>query len=371
MIADPASVAYLDYNASAPLRPEARAAMVTALATFGNPSSVHAAGRAARAQIESSREAVAAAVGGDPAGVIWTSGATEANNQALAALPSTACLAAAVEHPSVLALVAPHARIAVGGDGLIDLDDLNRRIAGLPAPFVVAVQLVNNETGVIQPVRAVAERVKARGGLVHCDAVQALGRIPVDLRTLDVDTLAVSAHKIGGPKGVGALVARPGLTIAPMLRGGGQERSRRAGTENVPAIAGFGAAVSSLPRMLADQPRLAAMRDDLEIFIARECPQALIHGRTAPRVANTTCLSLPHRSSEMQLIALDLAGVAVSSGSACSSGKVAASHVLAAMGVSDPHLKGALRISTGWATTAGDLDRFKQAWASLVREQAA
>lgn len=357
--------AYLDYNASAPLLPEAADAMRAAMDTFGNPSSVHQPGRAARSLVEDAREAVARAVGATAGQVVFTSGGTEANNTALASTATV--LAAGIEHPSVLSRVTT--QIAVEPTGAISPDAVRKAIETLKPPFLVSVMLVNNETGVIQPVREIAAIVKERGGLLHCDAVQALGRVPFSLKDLGVDAFSLSAHKIGGPKGIGALVLD--ASVAPLIRGGGQERGRRAGTENVLGIVGFGAAASTVARQLADQSRLAKLRDDFETWARQTVQTAVIHGAGAARAANTACISVRGVSSEMQLIALDLAGVAVSAGAACSSGKVAESHVLRAMGVPSEQARCAIRISLGHATKADDLDKLRAAWVPVVAERAA
>jgi cysteine desulfurase len=361
--------AYLDWNATAPLAPEARDAMVAALDLVGNPSSVHGPGRAARRLVEEAREAVAALVGAAPAGVVFTAGATEANATAIAGLGRSRVLASAAEHDSVLAARGPDGRavetVPVGGDGRIDLDALAAALAADQAPALVSVMAVNNETGVIQPVAEAAAIARRHGALVHCDAVQAAGRIPLDLQEMDVDVLTLSAHKIGGPKGAGALVlAAVERDLAPLLRGGGQERRRRAGTENVAAIAGFGAAAALAAGRLATMPRLAARRDAVEAEIRGLCPEAPVWGAAAPRVGPVSCLGMPGVPAETQLMAFDLGGVAVSAGAACSSGKVAASHVLRAMGAGEAAAE-AVRLSFGPTTTEAELERFVAVWGQL------
>jgi len=358
------AIVYLDYNATAPLRAEARGALVDALDLIGNPSSVHGPGRAARAVVERAREAVAALVGAETAEVVFTGGATEANATVLrgAGLP---VLAAATEHDSV--------RAAAGGDvlpvdrnGLIDLEALDRRLAAAGGPVLVSLMLANNETGVIQPVAEAAAIARGRGALIHCDAVQAVGRMPVDRPSLDVDYLTLSAHKIGGPRGVGALVVRDGAPLTPLIFGGGQERRRRAGTENVPAIAGFGAAARLAGEDLASAGRMAALRDRLEAGIRAADPAAPVHGAGAPRLANTACVGMPGVPAETQVMAFDLAGVAVSAGAACSSGKVAASHVLRAMDVGEAAAGEAVRFSLGVGTTAREIDRAVAVWSEIA-----
>jgi cysteine desulfurase len=361
---------YLDHNATAPLRPEARAAMLDALDTLGNPSSVHAEGRRARAIVEEARERVAALVGVSPAQVVFTSGATEANCAVLRAGWGS-ILVAGIEHESVLAPArasgAAIVEVPVDANGRIALSvissALNRSGSGKSA---LALQLANNETGVIQPVAEAAAVAREHGICVHSDAVQAAGRMELDFETLGVDTLSLSAHKLGGPKGVGALVLREGFDIAPLVVGGGQERRRRAGTENVAGIAGFGAAASAAKRDLADMGRIAALRDRLESEALAMAPEALAIGSGAERLPNTTCLALPGLSAETLVIRFDLAGVAISAGAACSSGKVGVSPVLTAMGLPEDVARSAIRVSLGWTTTEADVDEFLAAWGSIV-----
>lgn len=362
---------YLDYNAGAPLRPEVRAAMLAALAAPGNPSSVHAEGRAARARLEQAREAVAALIGARPPALLFTSGGTEANALALTGSGRPRVLVAAGEHASVLEAVPGAERLPLDGEGRVVPEALAAALAADPRPALVSVQLANSETGVIQPLERVAEIARAAGALLHCDAVQAAGKLPIAVAALGVDLLSLSAHKLGGPPGVGALWLREGLELAPLLRGGGQERRRRAGTENLPGIAGFGAAAAAAAGELERASLLAAWRDGLERRLLAAEPQARIFGAGAPRLANTSCLASPRLTAELQLMALDLAGFAVSSGSACSSGKVGPSHVLAAMGVPEPLLRNALRVSLGWATRAEEPEAFAAAWIDLHRRRRA
>lgn len=368
---------YFDWNATAPLRPEARAAMLAALETTGNASSVHAEGRAARAIVERARAEVATLVGVEPKQVTFTSGATEANMLALTPHLSTGnertprdrLFVSAVEHPSVTCggrfVPGAIATLAVDSDGIVDLAALKTALARAERPLV-AVMLANNETGVISPIRAVAEIVHAAGGLLHVDAAQAPGRIRCRMDELGADLMSLSAHKLGGPQGVGALIRRAELHVAdPLLRGGGQERGLRAGTENVAAIAGFGAAAGAAARM--DATRMAALRDRLEAGILSATPEAVIVGAGAARLPNTTLVAVPGVKAETAVIAFDLNGIALSSGSACSSGKVQASHVLAAMGLAPRLARGALRISLGWSSEEAEVDRFLETWKMLVR----
>lgn len=356
---------YLDDNASTPLCPEARAAVVAALDVFGNASSVHAEGRRARALIDEARSAVAALVNAEPAEVVFTSGATEANTWALSA-PWQSVALADTEHDSVRLparemAAARGARVIslpVSRQGVVDY----RAAAGIGAGTLVLLHLANNETGVVQDVAGAAAWAAGHGARLHTDAVQAPGRMPLDFRALGAETLSLSAHKIGGPKGVGALVMRAGAALPPLFAGGGQERRRRGGTENVAAIAGFGAAARAAEKGLADAARLAALRDRLEAEVREITPEALIIGAGAPRLPNTSAIALPGVAAETLVIKLDLAGVAVSAGSACSSGKVGPSHVLAAMGL-PPEIAGStVRVSLGRGTREEDIAAFLAAW---------
>ena len=377
--------AYLDWNATAPFRPEARAAMVAAGDLIGNPSSVHAEGRAARGVVEAARRDVAALVGAEARNVIFTSGGTEANVTALSPVvargadraPRTRLLLSAIEHPSVRSggrfPAAATEELPVLPDGRVDLDALEARLVALVRTGgrpLVSIMLANNETGIIQPIAEAASRVHQSGGLLHADAVQAAGKIPCDIRTLGADLMTLSAHKLGGPKGVGALiVADQGLHLSdPLIKGGGQERGARAGTENVPGIAGFAAAAAAAAAGLdQERIRVAELRDRLEAGLRTVSPDAVVFGAGLERLPNTTFFAVPGIKAETALIALDLEGVAVSSGSACSSGKVAASQVLAAMGVSPALAAGALRVSLGFSTTDSEVDCFLNAWNKVAR----
>jgi cysteine desulfurase len=356
---------YLDYNATAPLRREAREAMIAALGEVGNPSSIHAEGRAARAIVEQARRDVAALVGGSAKDVVFTAGGTEAANLALA--PGFAGLrrliVCATEHVCVLGghrFSADAVEVApVHADGRIDLERLETLLQGPPA--VVALQAANNETGVLQPVFEASELIRAHGGVLVCDAAQAAGRLPLGQAARGADVVLLSAHKFGGPKGAGALAAlRPGLSFeTPLLRGGGQERGRRAGTENVAALAGFGAAARTLAQGLeAEAARLAGLRDAIAARVRALAPETTVLGEAAARLPNTLAFAIPGLTAATLLMRLDLEGVAVSSGSACSSGKVGPSHVLAAMAVPGPLAAGAIRVSLGWASSEADVDAF-------------
>lgn len=373
---------YLDCNATTPLRPEAQEAASAALALAGNASSVHGEGRDARRRIEDARNSLAALVEGDPEAVVFTSGATEANALALSPemelrgepVRCDVLLVSAVEHPSVLAggrFAADMIRIIpVDSDGVIDLAALDRTLAGCSAGGLkplASVMAANNETGVLQPLREIADRVHTAGGVFHSDAVQALGKIPFSLRESGADLASFSAHKFGGPQGAGALVVAHCDTRLPsLIRGGGQEQGRRAGTENVVSIAGFGAAVNAAAStLLAEQARLVNLRRKLEQGLLAIAPQITIFGTGVARLPNTTCFAVAGIAAETALIALDLDGVAVSSGSACSSGKVAPSAVLAAMGVPAEMSRGAMRITTGWNTSEKEIDAFLAVWSKL------
>ena len=373
---------YLDWNATAPLRSDAQRALQDAAGLLGNPSSVHAEGRAARRLIEQAREEVAALVGAQAADVIFTSSGTEANMLALTPAIETAdekrprdrLFMSAIEHPSVRAggrfLREAIEDIPIEADGRVNLAALAEALT--PAKTsrpLVSLMLANNETGVIQPVAEAGTIVHAAGGLLHVDAVQAAGRIASDIRALGADLLTLSAHKIGGAKGTGALV-RAGEHIHfadPLIRGGGQERGLRAGTENVAGIAAFGAAAAAARRQLAEEAaRILALRTLLEEGLRAISPQAVILGAAAERLPNTTLFAREGIKAETAIIALDLEGVAVSAGAACSSGKVQSSHVLAAMGVSPALGRGAVRVSLGWTTTQADIERFLNAWRKLA-----
>ncbi|RAK50891.1 cysteine desulfurase family protein [Phenylobacterium deserti] len=368
----PAAV-YLDYNATAPVRPEAADAVVRALEVGGNPSSVHAAGRAARAIMEEARAKVGALIAAPPQTVVFTSGGTEANALAIesaVAAGSRRLIVSAIEHPSVLdaarATAAAVEVLPVNAQGVADLDWLAERLGRWDTadgrPFV-ALMLANNETGVIQPVLEASHIVREHDGWLHVDAIQAAGKIPVDSRGLGADTLAISGHKLGGPQGAGALTFGPRAVLSRRQHGGGQERGRRAGTENIPGIAGLGAATTW--RNLAPH---AAWRD--AAVQALKAAGAVVMGEGAPRLPQTLCIATPGWTSELQVMALDLAGVMVSAGSACSSGKVAASHVLTAMGQGDL-ASCAIRVSGGWNTTESDWNRFVEAWSEAHERHAA
>lgn len=360
---------YLDYNATAPVWPEVVEVVAEAMRLGGNPSSVHGVGRAARARVELARARVAGLAGCRARDVIFTSGGTEANNLALKGAGRKVLLVSATEHDSVLDVVrewqGDYGVLAVDRNGVIDMNALRAALPVDARDVLVSVMLANNETGIIQPVAEVAALAHERGALVHCDAVQAAGKIGLDFRSLGIDMMTLSAHKIGGPQGVGALVLAPGLAISPLLRGGGQELGRRSGTENVPGIVGFGKAAELAHGILARMPAIVALRDDLERRLTDLTDGLAVAGAGAPRVGNTSCIVMPGVAAETQIMAMDLAGICVSAGAACSSGKVRSSHVLTAMGLSEADAKSAIRVSLGWNTRGGDIDAFLDAWMTL------
>jgi cysteine desulfurase len=362
------SAVYLDDNAASPLRPVAREAMLSALDLIGNPSSVHRFGRLTRRVIEDARAQIAVSTGATTAGVVFTSSGSEANALALHGARRRRILLSAVEHDSVLApaqRAAVCAEIPVNESGVVDVVALEKALGADASDVLVSVMLANNETGAIQPIAEIAKIAHARGALVHCDAIAAAGRLPCDMGTLGIDMMSLSSAKLGGPLGVGALILRPGVDIAPLIIGGGQERRRRGGTENVPGIAGFGAATAEAMARMSEQVHLAALRDKLEAGVLALAPNARVFARSAARLANTSCLTMPGVVNETQVMALDLAGVAVSAGAACSSGKVTASHVLRAMGVPDAEAATAIRVSFGWMSGATDVEAFLAAWGNL------
>jgi cysteine desulfurase len=373
---------YLDHNATAPIRPEVLDAVTSVLARGGNPSSVHAEGRGARALVERARAHVAALVGARPEDVVFTSGGTEANATLLrpGALqdargrPATRLLACATEHASVLSghsFPANAVRlVGVNGDGRIDPDEVSRALAEADDAALVSVQAANSETGVLQPLAEIAARVHAGGAILHSDLVQAAGRIALDMFALGLDAATLSGHKLGAPAGIGALVVAPGRAgpELPFVRGGGQEGRRRAGTENLAGIVGFGVAAEiALRDRAAEAVRLGRLRDRAEAEVRRLAPAAVVFGAEVERSPNTLAFAIPGVSAETALMSLDLAGVAVSSGSACSSGKVAPSHVLAAMGVPADLGRGAIRVSFGWNSREEDVVRFSEVFETVLR----
>lgn len=369
----PTARIYADYNATAPLRPEAKAAMLRTMELTGNPSSVHSEGRKARALVESARDAVAAAIGACRDDIAFTSGGTEAVQAplrgVLRSVGNAQLVVSSIEHDSVSALAELPKAWPVKANGAVDLVWLEAVVQTLVADGkrpLVSLMLVNNETGVIQPVAAAAEIVHAAGGLIHCDAIQALGKIETSIIELDVDYLSLSAHKIGGPQGVGAFYVKPGAPFAAIQTGGGQEFGRRSGTENVAGVAGFAAAIDAALSNMSQYEALRAPRDAMEAVLKAAVPSLQIHGQAAPRVAGVSCFGVEGLPSETQVMGLDLAGFAVSAGSACSSGKVKPSRVLTAMGLSDTAARSAIRASFGWASKADDFDALARAWLKMA-----
>ena len=359
---------YLDHNATSPLRPEAREAVIAALDAVGNASSVHAEGRQARGIVETAREQVARLVGARSEQVVFTSGATEANTWVMRAGWDTIAVAG-IEHESVLAPArtagARLVEVPCPDDGRVIVGALARLLAaGRTGRALVSLQAANSETGVLQPVEEAAREARAHGFISHTDAVQLVGKLPVSFAELGVDLMSISAHKLGGPKGIGALVIRDGLDLPALIQGGGQERRRRSGTENVAAIAGFGAAAEASRTAPATS---SALRDLLESRVLALTPDAVVIGAGVPRLPNTSCIALPGQQAATLLIKLDLAGIAVSAGAACSSGKIGGSHVLAAMGVPRTLAEAAIRVSVGWTTTRSDIDAFLAAWGAIHR----
>ena len=366
---------YLDYNATGVMRPDVKEAMFKVMDRgFGNPSSVHGEGRAARALVETARDSVGALVGSRARDVVFTGGGTEGNNAIIAQKYDT-ILYSAVEHDCVLEAVrasgAKAVELPVTSEGLMDLNALKAALDVAQGRVLVTVMLANNETGVIQPVKQIAQLAHDSGAIIHTDAIQAAGKIPIDFNDLGVDLMTLSAHKLGGPQGVGAIVIKPALAFQPLLRGGGQELGRRSGTENVAGIHAFGVAAALALKSSLDVKSIRQMRDDLEHRVREIAPDAIVWGEGAERLPNTSCLSMPAVSGEVQVMAFDVAGIAVSSGSACSSGKVKESHVLKAMGAEGDDASNSVRISMGWGNTPADVDAIVAAWSELYKRTAA
>lgn len=364
---------YLDYNATALPRPEVRAAVEAALQLPLNPSSVHKYGRKARNIVETARAEVAALAGAESAEVLFTSGGTEANNLALGLPEARSLVVSAVEHDSVLAPAreraaregVPLALVSVRPDGQIDLEALEAALAAAPRPALFGLMAANNETGVVQPLAAAVALARAAGAFVFVDAVQAAGKIPLDFAATGAHMMSLSGHKIGGPTGTGALIVRGDLPFQARQTGGGQELGRRAGTENVPGIAGFGAAAARALHEIRHGLIRSEARDRLEQLIKAAAPEAVVYGAGAPRLPNTTCIGMPGVEAEIQVMAMDLEGIAISAGAACSSGKVRPSHVLLAMGADPAAARQAVRFSFGWNSATGDADAAAAAWVRL------
>ena len=351
---------YLDHNATTPLRQSAMAAMNAALSEVGNPSSIHSFGRSARKHVEDARKKIADTLNVSSGQVFFNSGATEGNNTILKGFSGKRILVSATEHPSVIDAGVTCDLIPVYPSGLVDIDAFQKMVTDNP-PALVSVMLVNNETGVVQPVAEISKIAKSVGALVHCDAVQAYGRIAFTRESLGVDFLTLSSHKIGGPQGVGAVIVSAGTTLPKLLEGGGQERRSRAGTENTAGIAGFGVAAVEAVAGIPDFQNLETFRQQIETEISKS-PRVKIYGQDAPRVANTICCTIDGITSDTLLMAFDIEGIAISSGSACSSGTVKMSHVLKAMGLDEKKNAASLRISLGYTTTTQDIEQFIKVW---------
>jgi len=367
---------YLDYNATALIRPEARHAVIEAMQA-GNPSSVHYEGRQARAQMDTARRDIAGFCNATPEGLIFTSGGTEACNMAakLSAAPAGTVgrlLVSAIEHVAVSKAASAQGLsveiLPVTANGVVDMAALEVALQD-PTPALACVMLANNETGVVQPIADISEKLRAHGSLLFVDAVQAAGKMAIDVQALGCDAMSLSGHKLGAPMGVGALWVRDGLVSPAHVLGGGQELGRRAGSENILGIVAFAAAAKASAAALSAFAAMAQWRDEMENQLRAAFPAVAVFGAEAPRLANTSCFSLPGLSSEMLVMALDLAGISVSAGSACSSGKVSRSHVLDAMGVSDDLSTGVIRASFGWASRAEDGATLVETWCRLAQRQ--
>lgn len=350
---------YLDYNATAPLHPEVKAAMDEVAGLPLNPSSIHGAGRAARKFVEDSRRAILKSINGEA--LVFCSSATEANNLVLN--QADKYIISAVEHDSIFKTATDAIIISVNKSGIIDLEELERKLSELAQPVLVSIILANNETGIIQPIKAAAKIVHKYKCQIHCDAVQAFGRIDINFKDLEVDFMTISSHKLGGPLGSAALVHKANIEIKPSLMGGGQEKNKHPGTENVVAIHGFGYTATNLNKFVSRET------SNNQLYVEQKLKQLgqdiVIHGYLAPRLPNTTYISMPFIESSTQLIHFDTNNICVSSGSACSSGKVTVSRILKAMQA--PLAENAIRISTGWQTTREDIDQFIKAWAELYK----
>ena len=351
------------------MRLSVQRAMLESFEHFGNPSSIHALGRKARAMVEDARESVAKAINASSAGVVFTSGGTEANNLAISSFArmGAQCLVSSIEHESVIAASNSKERIAVNADGIVDLQQLERTIAEVRSndsgPLLVAVMLANNETGVVQPINEVIAIAKHYKAYVHCDAVQGFGKLDVDFQAMGVDSVSLSAHKIGGPKGVGALIVNEHLDLAPLIKGSGQERGMRSGTEGVTNIVGFQVAIQDA--MIDDWKPIEVLRDFLEKSLQNTCSGLKIYGCKSSRLPNTSCIVMPGVAGQQQLMSFDLQGIAVSVGAACSSGKAKASHVLQGMGVDAREAGQALRVSLGWDTKLEHIEEFIRVWTNI------
>ena len=356
---------YLDHNATTKIRPEVIQVLTDVMATAGNASSIHAAGQKARQIVELARKQVSTLVNAAPNQIVFTSGGTEADNQVMCDCDPQKTVVSAIEHPAILDSCPGANQVPVTEQGVVDLNALDRMLFEIDTPQMVAIMLANNETGVLQPIREATKIAHRHGALLHCDAVQAVGKIPVDFDTLGVDTMALTAHKFGGPQGIGALIIRDPDTVNCMIRGGGQERGLRGGTESVAHIAALGVTSRIAVERMERYTNLSEMRDRMETQLREVTGDLRVFGLGADRLPNTSKLMMPGVSSETQVIALDLAGVEVSAGSACSAGRIEPPYVLTAMGVDDKEALCALRISLGWDTTDGDIDLLISEWVKI------
>lgn len=362
---------YLDYNATTPVKPEVADVMLSVLKSGGNPSSVHHLGRQAKAVLEKSRQTIGDMINCRPQMITFTSGGTEANNIALMSSGTQHLITSASEHDSILQITDSFEGtveiLPLDENGLVPVEDLTTALSKQDdnTHTLISIMMANNETGVLQDIQSLAQIAHEAGATFHTDAIQALGKTPVDFKELGVDMMSLSAHKIGGPQGVGALVALEKLNIAPLIRGGGQEVGRRSGTENLPGIAGFAEAVRLVPKNLQKLAEISQMRDHLEKTILDHAPNAKCFGQNSPRTGNTTTILMPDVLSETQVMAFDLDGICISAGSACSSGKVKASHVISAMGASEEDARCTIRVSLGWNTTQDEVDQFVASWIKL------
>lgn len=359
---------YMDYNATAPVFPAVIDAMAAALAHTGNASSVHGFGRAARKMVENARQQIAETINARPAQIIFTGGGTESNNTALQCFKRERIFISAVEHESMIKHKNANI-IPVDQDGMVSPETLDRILSQEKTPALISIMLANNETGVIQPIADLVEIAKKHNALFHVDAAQALGKIPVNFAKLNIDALTLSAHKFGGPMGVGALVVKEEMPFTAFLSGGGQERYRRAGTENIPAIVGFGVACMQIAKHQLRWEKIENWRNDMEQKIKRIAPETIFFGEKSDRLPNTSCFATPGWAAEKQVLAMDLSNIAIGSGSACSSGKVEPSHVLKAMGANTEQTKSAIRISMGWQTKQTDVQTLIKTWQGLYQKQ--
>jgi len=361
-------VVYVDYNATAPLRPEAKTAMIEVLGNPGNPSSVHSMGRQAKNVIERSRSQISEFIGAGQENVVFTSGGTEADILALKGSNCSSILISSIEHDAVLEAVPEASRIMVSENGLLDIEHLKALLKKAPKPILISVMWANNETGVIQPIEAVSNLASDFDALVHVDAVQALGKLPIHFLNSGIDMLSISAHKIGGPTGIGALIIREDLNLEPIMVGGGQERGKRSGTENLAGIAGFGAAAEACSKQEDADKKIVHLRNYFEKVILTKVPSAKIIAQKQKRLDNTSAIFMPGLNAETQVMAFDLEGIAVSAGAACSSGKVKQSHVLKAMNLPDELINNTIRISFGWQNSEEDVNRLIEVWLKIYQD---